>query len=277
VNASNAGNPRGAGDARRLRPERAGGPGCAGTRPAGGALHLLHRDEPQPLCRFLDYWNAYGGLAVFGYPITEEFVVDGVTTQYFERARFEWHPGAWPERFDVLLGLLGDESARAQALTDSAPFATVGHCDGRSDCVEFTETGHTLAAGFHDYWNAYGGLAIFGYPISEEFDDGNARLQYFERAVFEWRPGSWPERFDVQLGLLGVEALTEAGEPEPGFEVVAQGLNNPRGLALSSDGALYIAEAGAGGEGPCIPNPENPAEENCAGPSGSITRVADGA
>ncbi|HUY98890.1 MAG TPA: hypothetical protein VMU89_00965, partial [Thermomicrobiaceae bacterium] len=53
---------------------------------------------------FLNYWNRFGGLAAFGYPISEEFVANGVTVQYFERARFEWHPGAWPARFDVLLG-----------------------------------------------------------------------------------------------------------------------------------------------------------------------------
>jgi len=29
--------------------------------------------------------------------------------QYFERARFEWHPGSAPGRFDVLLGRLGAE------------------------------------------------------------------------------------------------------------------------------------------------------------------------
>ena len=44
---------------------------------------------------------------------------DGRTVQYFERARFEWHPGAWPERWDVLLGCLGAEvleSRQASAL-----------------------------------------------------------------------------------------------------------------------------------------------------------------
>jgi hypothetical protein len=47
------------------------------------------------------------GLAVYGLPLTQEFQENGVTTQYFERARFEWHPGAWPERSDVMLGRLG--------------------------------------------------------------------------------------------------------------------------------------------------------------------------
>lgn len=27
--------------------------------------------------------------------------------QWFEQARFVWHPGEWPERYDVLLGWLG--------------------------------------------------------------------------------------------------------------------------------------------------------------------------
>lgn len=49
------------------------------------------------LCRgFRDYWQTFGGLAVYGYPITDEMQVNGLTVQWFERARFEWHPGAFP-------------------------------------------------------------------------------------------------------------------------------------------------------------------------------------
>ena len=32
-----------------------------------------------------------------------------VSLDEFERARFEWHPGAWSARCDVLLGRLGAE------------------------------------------------------------------------------------------------------------------------------------------------------------------------
>jgi hypothetical protein len=60
---------------------------------------------------FLVYWTANGGLPQFGYPITEEFaetLEDGksYTVQYFERARFEWHPENRPP-YDVLLGQFG--------------------------------------------------------------------------------------------------------------------------------------------------------------------------
>jgi len=58
--------------------------------------------------------DAYGrSLALFGLPLTEprqetNTAGDTVLTQWFERARFEWHPDK-PDEFKVLLGLLGNE------------------------------------------------------------------------------------------------------------------------------------------------------------------------
>ena len=56
----------------------------------------------------------------------------------------------------------------------------------------------------------------------------------------------------------------------PTFDVVASGLDNPRGLAFGPEGALYIAEAGRGGAGPCITGAEG---QVCYGATGAITRV----
>jgi hypothetical protein len=53
--------------------------------------------------------------------------------------------------------------------------------------------------------------------------------------------------------------------------VVMSGLDNPRGLAFGLDGALYVAEAGRGGAGPCFI-----ATVNCYGPTGAISRLRAG-
>ena len=56
-----------------------------------------------------------------------------------------------------------------------------------------------------------------------------------------------------------------------GLKVVAEGLNNPLGIGIGPDGALYVAESGKGGTGVCIPGPEG--DQACFGRSGSVTRI----
>ena len=55
-----------------------------------------------------------------------------------------------------------------------------------------------------------------------------------------------------------------------GVEVVASGLDNPRGLELAH-GKLWVTEAGRGGAGPCVPGPEG--TPVCFGLSGALTKV----
>ncbi len=59
----------------------------------------------------------------------------------------------------------------------------------------------------------------------------------------------------------------------PSVQVVASGLDNPRGLAFGPDGALYVAEAGVGGDLACRQGPEG---QQCFGLSGAITRISAG-
>ncbi len=159
---------------------------------------------------FLSYWQANGGLDIFGYPLTDEITQNGTTVQYFERARFEWHPGSNPANYDVLLGLLGDTVTATQQASGAPPFQRAMARDAPG-CNYFASTGHNLCGGFSAYWAQFGGLAIFGFPISEEFSENGTTVQYFERARFEWHPGEAPDRYDVLLGRLGAQALQAGG------------------------------------------------------------------
>jgi N-acetyl-anhydromuramyl-L-alanine amidase AmpD len=161
---------------------------------------------------FRDYWNAYGGLAQFGYPRTEEFPEqsrdDGkvYTVQYFERARFEYHPENAGSPYVVLLGLLGRDF--------HAPDPPAAPLPGQS---YFPQTGHNLGGVFRDYWNTHGGLFVSGYPISEAFTEVNPSdgrtytVQYFERARYEYHPEYAGTPYVVLLGLLGDWVLQQRG------------------------------------------------------------------
>src|SRR5439155_727731 len=105
------------------------------------------------------------------------------------------------------LGVRGEGlgvSARTQTLTPNpSPLTPTDRY--------YPETGHTLGEPFKSNWLAKGGLAVFGYPISEPYsDDSGLKVQWFERARFEYHP-DLPPQFVVSLGLLGVEALDQAG------------------------------------------------------------------
>jgi hypothetical protein len=92
---------------------------------------LYFKETGHSLCGdFMSYWNSNGlefdgksgksyaeSLALFGYPISEPKMEtnssgDTVMTQWFERARFEFHPNN-PVQSRVLLGRLGFEVMNA--------------------------------------------------------------------------------------------------------------------------------------------------------------------
>ena len=57
--------------------------------------------------------------------------------------------------------------------------------------------------------------------------------------------------------------------------VLADGLDNPKGLSFGLDGSLYVAEAGTGGDGACVPSPSGQGDL-CYGLSGAITQIQNG-
>jgi hypothetical protein len=187
---------------------------------------------------FKSFWETNGGLPVFGYPLSEEFVERNAdlnqdfTTQYLERERFEFHPdNAAPYR--VLLGRLGDELLRLQ----SRDWRTEGGTNNpfpNTPCQRFDVGGQqrSVCGPFLQYWRTHGlefdgrrgvsyneSLALFGLPLTapkvETNHDGNEVVtQWFERARFEYHPNN-PDPYKVLLGRLGSEVLRARGVQVP--------------------------------------------------------------
>lgn len=70
-------------------------------------------------------------------------------------------------------------------------------------------------------------------------------------------------------------AQAHRAEGGSGWQTVASGLDNPRGLDIAANGDIWVAEAGRGGAGPCFPGNEGPTP-SCFGTSGAFTVVHDG-
>jgi hypothetical protein len=98
---------------------------------------------------------------------------------------------------------------------------TPAYVIGADDCATFAQTGKQICGRFLQYWQANGGLAQQGLPLTNTFSEVSSvnqrtyTVQYFERAVFELHPENAPP-YDVLLSLLGREkylAKYPGGDP----------------------------------------------------------------
>lgn len=177
------------------------------------------------------YWEANGGLPVFGYPISsvETATVEGWTgpVQWFERDRLEIQADG-----TITAGRLGDERLMQLGIDWQTLQRDTAGVPG---CRFFPETGFNLCAPFLSYWERNGGLERFGYPITsgtEEIVEGRTyAVQYFERRRMELHPN--PERGtpDVLLGLLGRDVLAYRQSQSPTVPACAVHIN-PNLLAV---------------------------------------------
>jgi len=101
-------------------------------------------------------------------------------------------------------------------LTLTAPMSHAQPAGQSSDPpapTTFPQTGQTAGGPFLRYWQGHGGLAQQGYPISAETVETSTtngkpyRVQYFERAVFEYHSEVGAD--GVLLALLGVAAYQQ--------------------------------------------------------------------
>jgi len=149
---------------------------------------------------FRVFWEANGGVEIFGFPITEEFTgPNGRITQWFERARFELAQGGSTPV--VELGNLGLEITQGRIFPKSPPIQNT------ADRRYIPQTQTIIQYGFKEIWETRGAERIFGFPISneiqEQLESGRWHtVQYFEKARFEYWPEFPPGR-RVLISTLG--------------------------------------------------------------------------
>ena len=199
--------------------------------------------------QFLDYWNAHGGLAQQGYPISDEMqernATDGqtYTVQYFERAVFEQHPENAPP-YDVLLSPAGrvplqPEVCRRRAGPDA---------EHRRRLAPVPRDGQALAARSWPTGSAHGGLAQQGFPISDEFaEKSGAGRHDVHGAVLRARrvrvaPGERGTPYEVLLAQLGTFRYRAGQLPPtataPAVAPTAEPTAPPRVQAIPQSGGV---------------------------------------
>jgi poly-gamma-glutamate capsule biosynthesis protein CapA/YwtB (metallophosphatase superfamily) len=144
-------------------------------------------------------------IAIVGFPlgpVVQEKTGDcsrETAVLYTERQRLELQPAAgWP--FRVVGTQLGTEVYRQKY--------------GLKGEISRLAEKDIANARFQNFYQRYGGLVVFGYPISRELSEVDVEtgkqkmVQYFERARFELEKGATENPdplYKVQLGLLGKE------------------------------------------------------------------------
>jgi hypothetical protein len=126
----------------------------------------------------------------------------------------------------------------ASQVATAIPFTPLAPPAETAQCQFFVETHHSLCFGFFAYWQQHGGTALFGMPISEEFQergaDGTMRtVQYLERARFEYHPEFKGTAYEVELGLLARE-LAAAHTGDAPFAPINPS-NAPAGARFTSE------------------------------------------
>ncbi len=203
---------------------------------------------------FLETWKKTpNALFVLGLPISQPFVEESFTNpgefyrvQYFERAVLEEHPENFStedQQYYVLGRLMG--RLAAQGRENEEPFRPVGD---PGDGTWMAETQHTLRnepAPFRTFFEQNGGLSVFGYPISEQFQEVNQAdgqsywVQYFERQRMEWHPNEPDPQYRVLLGLLGNEYRDAHHEGNRTFEPVDVQHALPTSFAYGYNAMLF--------------------------------------
>ncbi|MBI4770028.1 MAG: Ig-like domain-containing protein [Chloroflexi bacterium] len=172
----------------------AGEPGNAAIR-----VSLPPVVAQQPFASFLEN-VAYG--SVLGWPLYEPYGQDGQLRQIYEKGVMVANPTAPGGARLLPLGL-----EHRRPAPPVPPAATPGG-------LYFPETGHNVQNAFAVFYQAHGGRAVFGPPITEDLLEGNLLVQYFENVRIEWHFGLL-ELAAIQLASYGRELPPPTASRQP--------------------------------------------------------------
>ena len=193
---------------------------------------------------FLARWQAWGGRAVLGLPLSEErFETKAGVLQTFETVSIVYDPSL-DSPWDLQNAHL--PSDLVSALAPPAARKAVAGCSASSTgCRAFAESGHTISGRIASFWSAHGALPAFGLPLTESFveSDSGLTIQIFERAVLEDHGVD-----DVRVRAIAKQLADQAGlATDPAF-VPAPPTNGKSRLVRSPDGLRIRASAGGDGD-----------------------------
>jgi hypothetical protein len=168
------------------------------------------------------YESVSDPIKIYGEPITEAFFKPELNQQlqYFQKAVFalELNPSTTQHVEIYPLGWL-------------LPHPEFQHGANLPGCQYFTETGFQVCYTFLDFFKEFGGVAQFGFPISDFEMESGRIVQYFQRSRFEWHP-ELPFGQKVVLSDLGSEYFRYIGE-NPRYLLPESSNNVPQKVILS--------------------------------------------
>ena len=152
---------------------------------------------------FAAFYQAHGGEAVLGRPLTDEFIQGAMLVQIFERLGIE---RPLSEDGGLRLIPLGLKLGRATPPLPASAIAALAGPDQRY----FPETGHLVMQPFLAFYEGLGAEALLGQPISEIAVEDGRIIQHFQNGSLEWSQG---EPQPIQIGRLGEAYLHHLNLP----------------------------------------------------------------
>ncbi|HEX2914594.1 MAG TPA: cellulase family glycosylhydrolase [Chloroflexia bacterium] len=161
---------------------------------------------------FLAFWLNHYGDKLFGAPISQPLSENGLTVQYFENVRLEYHPELHGQSGEVQVSRLGSAALQAKGLFQNQPAdLPAGEFAATAFGQTWTRTDQPVAGGQASrswLWGPTGfATALEAY---KEGEGGQRLVQYFDKSRMELTnpDGDPTSKWTVTNGLLVKELIS---------------------------------------------------------------------